>query len=118
MTGKLDRRAVGVLPRREHGAEVVQFNKTNGAILKMYDEPTLAGTGAGYAFAHWGGDYWVFLIRTRAVDDGVSSQRHDRRDREHDADQRSHDRRCGRVDLRAGRPASDLVDQCPDQTPP
>jgi hypothetical protein len=25
--------------------------------------PQLAGNQSGYAFAHWGGDYWVFLQR-------------------------------------------------------
>ena len=25
------------------------------------DEPSLASQGAGYAFAHWGGNFWVFL---------------------------------------------------------
>jgi hypothetical protein len=42
---------------------VVQFDKTAGTIIKSFPEPTLAGTDAGYAFAHWGGDYWVFLIK-------------------------------------------------------
>ena len=42
---------------------VVQFDKTTGAIVKSFNEPTLAASDPGYAFAHWGGDYWVFLIR-------------------------------------------------------
>jgi hypothetical protein len=42
---------------------VVQFDKTSGAILTTYNQPSLAGTMTGYAFAHWGGDYWVLLIR-------------------------------------------------------
>ncbi|HET9991599.1 MAG TPA: hypothetical protein VFQ65_23890, partial [Kofleriaceae bacterium] len=37
--------------------------KTNGTIAMTFPEPTLAGTMTGYAFAHWGGDYWVFLIK-------------------------------------------------------
>jgi hypothetical protein len=44
-------------------AKVVQFDKTTGAMIKTFMEPTLAGTMTGYAFAHWGGDYWVFLIK-------------------------------------------------------
>ena len=42
---------------------VVQFNKATGEVTRTYDEPTLAGTNTGYAFAHWGGDFWVFLIK-------------------------------------------------------
>jgi hypothetical protein len=44
-------------------ARVVQFDKTNGSALKTYTLPTLAGSMTGYAFAHWGGDFWVFLIK-------------------------------------------------------
>ena len=29
---------------------------------KSFNEPTLAAQDPGYAFAHWGGDYWVFLV--------------------------------------------------------
>ena len=45
-------------------AHVVRFDKTTGMVAKDFPEPTLAGAGAGYAFAHWGGDYWVFLIKS------------------------------------------------------
>jgi hypothetical protein len=45
-------------------ARVVQFDKTNGSAIKTYTLPTLAGTMTGYAFAHWGGDFWVFLIKS------------------------------------------------------
>jgi len=43
---------------------VVQFDKTTGAIIKSFNEPTLAAQDPGYAFAQWGGDYWVFLVRS------------------------------------------------------
>jgi hypothetical protein len=45
-------------------ARIVKFDRTNGAAVQTFTEPTLGGTGAGYAFAQWGGDYWVFLIRS------------------------------------------------------
>lgn len=45
-------------------AHVVQFDKTNGTAITTYPEPTLTGTDTGYAFAAWGGDFWVFLIRS------------------------------------------------------
>jgi len=41
---------------------IERFDKTTGASAKSYSEPTLAaGFGSSYAFAQWGGDYWVFL---------------------------------------------------------
>jgi hypothetical protein len=45
-------------------ARIVKFDRTNGSILQTFTEPTLGGTDTGYAFAQWGGDYWVFLIRS------------------------------------------------------
>jgi hypothetical protein len=42
---------------------VVRFDKATGTIAQRYPQPTLAGTMTGYAFAHWGGDFWVFLIK-------------------------------------------------------
>jgi len=42
---------------------VVKLDKTTGAIATSFPQPTLAGTMTGYAFAHWGGDYWVFLLK-------------------------------------------------------
>jgi hypothetical protein len=45
-------------------ARVLHIDKTNGTAIKTFSEPTLGGGGgAGYAFAFWGGDFWVFLIR-------------------------------------------------------
>jgi hypothetical protein len=32
-------------------------------MIKDFALPSLAGTMTGYAFAHWGGDYWVFLLK-------------------------------------------------------
>ena len=45
-------------------ARVVKFDKATATVSKTYMEPSLAGAMAGYAFAHWGGNYWVFLQRT------------------------------------------------------
>ncbi|HEU0035593.1 MAG TPA: hypothetical protein VFQ53_33510 [Kofleriaceae bacterium] len=42
---------------------VVQFDKSLGTVIQTYPQPTLAGTMTGYAFAHWGGDFWVFLLK-------------------------------------------------------
>ena len=45
-------------------ATIQQIDKSTGSAMKTFDESSLAGSGAGYAFAFWGGDFWVFLIRS------------------------------------------------------
>ncbi|HEY1818100.1 MAG TPA: hypothetical protein VGG74_37415 [Kofleriaceae bacterium] len=65
MTGNSNAELWGFIPA-DTSARVVQFDKTNGSVITSFDEPTLAGTTNGYAFAHWGGDYWVF-ISTQAM---------------------------------------------------
>jgi hypothetical protein len=62
MTGNSNAELWGFFPNTTT-AHVVQFDKTTGAMIHDFPEPTLAGTNTGYAFAHWGGDYWVFLIK-------------------------------------------------------
>jgi hypothetical protein len=62
MTGTGNAELWGFMPDASN-ARVVQFDKATGAILTNYMLPTLAGTNTGYAFAHWGGDFWVFLIK-------------------------------------------------------
>lgn len=62
MTGNGKAELWGFMPEAST-ARVVQFDKTNGSIIKTFTEPMLAGSMSGYAFAHWGGDYWVFLIK-------------------------------------------------------
>jgi len=62
MTGTGDAELWGFFPEASTAA-VVQIDKTNGTALQTFPEPSLAGSGAGYAFAFWGGDFWVFLIR-------------------------------------------------------
>jgi len=60
MTGNGKAELWGFMPEASN-ARIVQFDKTNGSIIKEFSQPMLAGTMSGYAFAHWGGDYWVFL---------------------------------------------------------
>jgi hypothetical protein len=62
MTGTGDAELWGFMPDATN-ARVVQFDKATGAIVTNYPLPSLAGTNTGYAFAHWGGDFWVFLIK-------------------------------------------------------
>jgi hypothetical protein len=40
---------------------VSELDKTNGAEGKSYPVSGAAGVNDGYAFAFWGGDFWVFL---------------------------------------------------------
>ena len=62
MTGNGNAELWGFMPEAAT-ARVVRFDKTTGAVLTTFMEPTLGGTNTAYAFAHWGGDYWVFLQR-------------------------------------------------------
>jgi len=62
MTGTGNAELWGFMPDAST-ARVVRFDKTTGAAAQTYTLPTLAGTMTGYAFAHWGGDFWVFLIK-------------------------------------------------------
>jgi hypothetical protein len=43
---------------------IEQINKTTGAPVKTYNLPMLAGTPMAWAFAFWGGDYWIFLEKS------------------------------------------------------
>jgi hypothetical protein len=40
---------------------VAQLSKTDGSVIKEYAEPGVARQNPGFAFAHWGGDYWLFI---------------------------------------------------------
>ena len=41
---------------------IAQLDKTNGTAIKSYPLTT-AGTPRAWAFAFWGGDFWVFLMK-------------------------------------------------------
>ena len=42
---------------------VEKINKTNGTAATTFPETSLAGTPQAWAFAFWGGDYWIFLMK-------------------------------------------------------
>src|SRR5262249_24777193 len=50
---------------------VEEINKTSGAPLKTYMLPSLVGLPAAWAFAYWGGDYFVFLMKDSELDSSV-----------------------------------------------
>jgi hypothetical protein len=47
----------------ETSPRVEQINKASGAPIKTYPLPALAGLPLAWAFAFWGGDFWIFLER-------------------------------------------------------
>lgn len=51
--------------------KVVKLNKTTGAEDVVYPLATLQGEPAAWAFAFWGGDFWVFLMRVTDADTTV-----------------------------------------------
>jgi hypothetical protein len=45
------------------GARIEKLDKGTGAALTTYQLPTLAGEPMAWAFAAWGGDFWIFLMK-------------------------------------------------------
>jgi hypothetical protein len=45
------------------GARIEKLDKTTGTALQTFQLPTLAGEPMAWAFAAWGGDFWVFLMK-------------------------------------------------------
>lgn len=51
----------------ESSPRIEQIDKTTGAAVKTYQLSQLAGTPAAWAFAFWGGDFWIFLMRADII---------------------------------------------------
>jgi hypothetical protein len=51
--------------------KVARLNKTTGAEELTYPLATLQGQPAAWAFAFWGGDFWLFLMRVDDTDTTV-----------------------------------------------
>jgi hypothetical protein len=45
------------------GARIEKINKANGSALTTFQLTTLSGEPLAWAFAFWGGDFWVFLMK-------------------------------------------------------
>ena len=45
------------------GARIEKLDKMSGSALNTFQLPTLAGEPAAWAFAAWGGDFWIFLMK-------------------------------------------------------
>jgi hypothetical protein len=44
--------------------QVARLDKMNGAKLQTFNASSLSGSPLAWAFAFWGGDFWIFLERT------------------------------------------------------
>jgi hypothetical protein len=48
-----------------------EYDKRSGAVLKSLPVPSLAGTPRGWAFAFWGGQFFVFLIKNAETSSSI-----------------------------------------------
>jgi len=95
--GTIDARAsgvteIGVLPAHDYGAEltgngngelwaywpgsnssVARIDKSDASVEQAWPLPALRGQPAGWAFAHWGGQYFVFISESDGFG-GISSR--------------------------------------------
>lgn len=66
LTGTGDAQLWGFFPETAAGGGspfVARFDKTTGAFLTNYPATDLAGSATAWAFAFWGGSFWIFLQR-------------------------------------------------------
>ncbi len=64
LTGTGDARLWGFFPA-ESGTRVAEIDKTTAKLGMTYTLPQLNGTQTAWAFAFWGGDFWIFLKRDK-----------------------------------------------------
>lgn len=62
LTGNSNAELWGWFPDDTH-PRVEQINKAGGAPVKTFNLDSLAGMPTAWAFAFWGGDYWIFLAK-------------------------------------------------------
>jgi hypothetical protein len=62
LTGTGDAKLYGFFPDPQN-ARVAEIDKTSAQLGNTYPLPQLAGTPEAWAFAFWGGDFWIFLKR-------------------------------------------------------
>ena len=46
---------------------VARIDKSNGSENQVFSLPQLQTQRAGFAFAFWGGDFWIFLLPPNAT---------------------------------------------------
>lgn len=62
LTGTGDAKLWGFFPSAS-APRVAQINKSTGADIQTFNAATLAGQPSAWAFAFWGGDFWIFLAK-------------------------------------------------------
>jgi hypothetical protein len=62
LTGTGDAKLWGFYPDTKP-PQVAQLDKATGATSMIFPAASLAGTPSAWAFAFWGGDFWIFLER-------------------------------------------------------
>ena len=62
LTGNSNAELWGFFPD-ETSPRVEKINKTSGAAVTTYPETSVAGMATAWAFAFYGGDYWIFLMK-------------------------------------------------------
>ena len=62
LTGNSNAELWGWFPNDTH-PRVEQIDKTTGSAIKTFKLDQLAGTPMDWAFAFYGGDYWIFLLK-------------------------------------------------------
>ncbi len=60
LTGTGDAKLYAYFPGTNNSF-VAQLNKTTGAVLQNWPLPSLSGTVRAWAFAHWGGKFYIFI---------------------------------------------------------
>ena len=63
LTGTGSGQLWGFFPSATTTPKVSQLDKSSGIDGTVYPLPSLSGQPAAWAFAFWGGDFWVFLER-------------------------------------------------------
>jgi hypothetical protein len=66
LTGRSDGKLLAFFQRTPYssaGPRIVELDKATGKFLSSKNVPSV-DVGLGFAFAHWGGDYWLFTAPT------------------------------------------------------
>jgi hypothetical protein len=75
LTGTGSAQLWGFFPQFSGGGsgmpKVAQLDKTTGSALKTFPQASLAGNATDWAFAFWGGDFYIFLERDTDDSTGV-----------------------------------------------
>ncbi|MBL8955501.1 MAG: hypothetical protein JNK82_32300 [Myxococcaceae bacterium] len=77
LTGTGDAQLWGFFPQGAANPFVARIDKSTGAFLSNYPAPALAGVARRWAFAFWGGRFWIFFQRDSDASTNVWEMRAD-----------------------------------------